>query len=177
MIDIIHIDKTLEPSYFSYDLHKSSREIIFHNTCGFISGPFQNLNSEDIDNDVSDMWRTMYKLTKSLSDQPGPRNIADRVKGKIDKFKQHMPILHTICNPGIRERHWESVRTVFLLHGHFSAMIVEKSQEVVLTFVFCNFFISVYIVDCIFSFSLSVCLLNYTAIITMIQSNQATATF
>lgn len=55
------------------------------------------------------MWRTMYKLTKSLGDQPGPRNIADRVKGKIDKFKQHMPILHTICNPGIRERHWEAV--------------------------------------------------------------------
>ena len=53
------------------------------------------------------MWRTMYKLTKTLGDQPGPRNVADRVKGKIDKFKQHLPILQTICNPGIRDRHWE----------------------------------------------------------------------
>ena len=79
------------------------------------AGSFQNLNSEDIDNDVSDMWRTMYKLTKSLGDQPGPRNIADRVKGKIDKFKQHMPILHTICNPGIRDRHWQSVSTITTL--------------------------------------------------------------
>ncbi len=58
------------------------------------------------------MWRTVYKLTKTLSDQPGPRNVADRVKGKIDKFKQHLPILHTICNPGIRERHWEQMSDI-----------------------------------------------------------------
>ncbi|KAH3867068.1 hypothetical protein DPMN_030193 [Dreissena polymorpha] len=60
------------------------------------------------------MWRTMYKLTKTFGDQAGPRRIADSVKGKIDKFKQHLPILHTICNPGIRDRHWEAVGVSFL---------------------------------------------------------------
>ena len=74
-------------------------------------GPFTSLNAEEIENEVGDMWRTMYKLTKSFGDQPGPRRIADSVKGKIDKFKQHLPILHTICNPGIRDRHWEAVST------------------------------------------------------------------
>ena len=58
------------------------------------------------------MWRTMYKLTKTLSDQPGPRTIADRCKIKIDKFKQHLPLLHTICNPGIRDRHWDQMSDV-----------------------------------------------------------------
>ena len=77
-----------------------------------LSGPFKNLNAEDIDNEVSEMWRTVYKLTKTLSDQPGPRNVADRVKGKIDKFKQHLPILHTICNPGIRDRHWDQMSDI-----------------------------------------------------------------
>uniref|UniRef100_H2ZME4 AAA+ ATPase domain-containing protein n=1 Tax=Ciona savignyi TaxID=51511 RepID=H2ZME4_CIOSA len=28
----------------------------------------------------------------------------------IDKFKQHLPILSTICNPGIKERHWDQVQ-------------------------------------------------------------------
>ena len=56
------------------------------------------------------MWRTMYKLTKSFSDAPGPRRIAESVRNKIDKFKQHLPILTTICNPGIKERHWTQVR-------------------------------------------------------------------
>lgn len=72
-------------------------------------GPFQDLNAEEIENDVGDMWRAMYKLTKTFNDQAGPRRIADNVRGKIDKFKQHLPILHTICNPGIRERHWQKV--------------------------------------------------------------------
>ena len=57
----------------------------------------------------------MYKLAKSLSDQ-GPRSVADRKKGQIDKFKQHLPLLHCICNPGIRDRHWEQVRHGYCRH-------------------------------------------------------------
>ncbi|KAK7111861.1 dynein axonemal heavy chain 3-like isoform X2 [Littorina saxatilis] len=74
---------------------------------GWINGPFKALNAEEIDQEVSDMWRTVYKLTKSFNDQQGPRRIAESVKSKIDKFKNHLPILHTICNPGIRDRHWD----------------------------------------------------------------------
>lgn len=70
------------------------------------------MNAEEIENDVGDMWRQMYKLTKTFNDQAGPRRIADNVRGKIDKFKQHLPILSTICNPGIRERHWQRVGLV-----------------------------------------------------------------
>lgn len=55
------------------------------------------------------MWRTMYKLAKSFSDLPGPRRVADSFKIKVDKFKQHLPILTTICNPGIKDRHWQEV--------------------------------------------------------------------
>ena len=80
---------------------------VFYSIC--YVGSFTNLNAEDIDTEVSDMWRVMYKLTKTLGEQPGPRNVADRMKGKIDKFKAHLPILHTICNPGIRDRHWDLV--------------------------------------------------------------------
>ncbi|XP_041362756.1 dynein heavy chain 3, axonemal-like isoform X2 [Gigantopelta aegis] len=78
----------------------------------WLNGPFVNLNAEEIDSEVSDMWRTMYKLTKVFNDQPGPRRIADSIKGKIDKFKVHLPILHTICNPGIRDRHWDSMSDI-----------------------------------------------------------------
>jgi len=56
------------------------------------------------------MFRTMYKLTKQFQDQPGPRNVADRLRIKIEKFRQHQPLLNVICNPGIRDRHWQQVR-------------------------------------------------------------------
>ncbi|XP_074648811.1 dynein axonemal heavy chain 3-like [Tubulanus polymorphus] len=78
----------------------------------WLNGPFTELNAEDIENEIGDMWRTMYKLTKTFGDQAGPRRIADSVKGKIDKFKQHMPILSVICNPGIRDRHWDTMSDI-----------------------------------------------------------------
>jgi dynein heavy chain len=81
-----------------------------------VTGPFKALNAEDIDQEVSDMWRTMYKLTKTFNDQPGPRRIAESIKAKIDKFKLHLPVLHTICNPGIRDRHWAAVSYGRLCH-------------------------------------------------------------
>jgi hypothetical protein len=65
--------------------------------------------------------KIMYKLTKTFNDQAGPRRIADNVRGKIDKFKQHVPILQTICNPGIRDRHWTRVN-ILLIKIRFSSL-------------------------------------------------------
>lgn len=84
----------------------------FHLNQSHSSGPFQDRNAEDIQNEVDTMFRTVYKLAKSFSDQPGPQRIANNVKGRIEKFKQHMPVLNTICNPGIRERHWQKVESL-----------------------------------------------------------------
>ncbi|KAF6029438.1 DNAH3 [Bugula neritina] len=75
-------------------------------------GPFQAMNAEDIDNDVNDMWRLMYKLNKTFSDIVGPRTVADKIRRKIEQFKAHLPLLHVICNPGIRDRHWERMSDI-----------------------------------------------------------------
>lgn len=55
------------------------------------------------------MWRTAYKLTKTLVDVPAPRRLAENLKMKIEKFKQHIPILSISCNPGMKDRHWQQV--------------------------------------------------------------------
>ncbi|MBN3303948.1 DYH3 protein, partial [Amia calva] len=78
----------------------------------WLNGPFLNLNAEEINEDIGNMWRTVYKLNKTFSNQPGPRRVADSVKIKIEKFKQHLPILSTICNPGIKDRHWEKINEI-----------------------------------------------------------------
>lgn len=75
----------------------------------FDTGPFLELNAEVVTEEVDTMFRTMYKLSRSFSDQPGPQRISNNVKGKIDKFKAHLPLLGIICNPGIRGRHWTRV--------------------------------------------------------------------
>ncbi|XP_077979573.1 dynein axonemal heavy chain 3-like isoform X2 [Glandiceps talaboti] len=78
----------------------------------WLNGAFTELNAEEVEEEVSNMWRTMYKLAKSFNDQAGPQRIANNVKGKIDKFKQHLPLLGVICNPGIRDRHWEQMSEI-----------------------------------------------------------------
>ena len=75
---------------------------------GDFSGPFLGLDSEAINEEVSTIWRTLYKLSKSIQDQ-GPQRVAVQMKSKVDKFKQFLPILTVICNPGLRDRHWKSV--------------------------------------------------------------------
>jgi len=79
--------------------------------CG-ATGPFQQLSAEAIEQECGEMSRALYKLSKAFSDQPAPRNVADRVRRQIEKFKANQALLNVICNPGIRDRHWKKVADV-----------------------------------------------------------------
>ena len=63
-----------------------------------------------MEEELGSMWRTMHKLSRTFADNPNPKRSAEITKSKLDKFKQHLPLLQTFCNPGIRDRHWKSVR-------------------------------------------------------------------
>ncbi|XP_062999548.1 dynein axonemal heavy chain 3 [Elgaria multicarinata webbii] len=88
----------------AYNFHIKSEE--------WMNGPLLHMNAEEITEEVSNMWRTMYKLTKTLVDQPGPKRLAENVKFKIDKFKQHLPVLSIACNRGMKDRHWEQISDI-----------------------------------------------------------------
>jgi dynein heavy chain len=75
----------------------------------WFDGPFLSLDAESISEELGNMWRIMYKLTKTFSDAPGPQKTAESLKGKMDKFKQYVPLLQCICNKGLRTRHWERI--------------------------------------------------------------------
>jgi hypothetical protein len=72
------------------------------------------MNAEQIAEEIGNMWRTTYKLTKTLIDVPAPKRLAENVKLKIEKFKQHIPILNIACNPGMKDRHWQQVLVLSL---------------------------------------------------------------
>uniref|UniRef100_UPI00398E73BF dynein axonemal heavy chain 3 isoform X1 n=2 Tax=Pristiophorus japonicus TaxID=55135 RepID=UPI00398E73BF len=78
----------------------------------WMTGSFQGLDAEEITNEVLNMWRTMYKLTKTFADISGPKRVAENAKVKIEKFKPHLPIIAIICNPGIKERHWKEISAI-----------------------------------------------------------------
>ena len=35
-----------------------------------------------------------------------------QVKGRVDEFKEHLPLLSALFNPGLRDRHWEKMTEI-----------------------------------------------------------------
>lgn len=67
------------------------------------------LDAEEIKDTVENMYKTLYKLSKTFFDVPGSKRVAETVRAKVDKFKHSLPVLQAICTPGIQERHWKDV--------------------------------------------------------------------
>lgn len=78
----------------------------------FVTGPFLHLNAIEVKDTVDNMWKNLYKLARTLQDYPGSKRVAEIVRGQVDDFKQYLPVLETICNPGMHERHWKEVITI-----------------------------------------------------------------
>ncbi|XP_062847578.1 dynein axonemal heavy chain 3 [Trichomycterus rosablanca] len=90
-----------------------STGLTFHSQSDlWMNGPFVQLNSEQISDELNSMYRLIYKLMKVFGDAAAPRRVADSFRLKIDKFRQHLPVLNTICNPGIKARHWERISSI-----------------------------------------------------------------
>ncbi|KAK9508782.1 hypothetical protein O3M35_006257 [Rhynocoris fuscipes] len=75
-------------------------------------GPFMGLDADSIKETVDNMWRVLYKLSKTFFNVPGSKRVAETVRGKVDKFREHIPVLQAICNPGLKDRHWAQISEV-----------------------------------------------------------------
>eukprot|EP00232_Nephroselmis_pyriformis_P004291 CAMPEP_0182904892 /NCGR_PEP_ID=MMETSP0034_2-20130328/32473_1 /TAXON_ID=156128 /ORGANISM="Nephroselmis pyriformis, Strain CCMP717" /LENGTH=1202 /DNA_ID=CAMNT_0025040141 /DNA_START=21 /DNA_END=3626 /DNA_ORIENTATION=+ len=73
--------------------------------------PMSRLDPEHIEAEVNGMYRAVYKACRYFEevDNPAPLKVAEVVKASIQKFQEHVPLLHALCNPGLRERHWKAI--------------------------------------------------------------------
>ncbi|XP_011298266.1 dynein heavy chain 7, axonemal-like [Fopius arisanus] len=88
---------------------------LFDATCEFLvkhekwtGSMIGSYDPEDIDNDVSTAYRTLYKLEKQLAEAE-PKDLAGIVRDKIEDFKDRVPVIMTLGNPGMKPRHWDQV--------------------------------------------------------------------
>lgn len=58
------------------------RTALEFDTCNrnWLQAPYHTLNPFDVEQQVSDMYKTMHKLTKTLAELPGPAKVAQKMK-------------------------------------------------------------------------------------------------
>ena len=59
-------------------------------------GPFKGLDTNIIQTQVETMYSTACQLSKTFNDSPAARRISETVRTKIEKFRTHLPVLHTL---------------------------------------------------------------------------------
>ncbi|KAJ1187209.1 hypothetical protein NDU88_003988 [Pleurodeles waltl] len=78
----------------------------------WMEGPYSAVNPDVVEQDVGNYWRTLYKLEKGFSEQPNALAIANNIKTKVESFKEHIPLIQVLCNPGLRDRHWDAMSEI-----------------------------------------------------------------
>jgi len=78
----------------------------------WINGPFMELQSDNIEKNVGNSWRTMLKLIKFFKSMDDKLKIATQIKEEIEDFKHYLPLIQSLRNPGVSDRHWEEISKV-----------------------------------------------------------------
>ncbi|XP_060067000.1 dynein axonemal heavy chain 7-like [Ylistrum balloti] len=99
------IINTLKPYLSLYEL-----TVDFNNKYKeWMDGPMSGVDPDEVEQDVGNFWRNLYKLEKQFDSVPSAKKIAHKVKAKVEEFREHMPLVNTLFNPGLRDRHWEQI--------------------------------------------------------------------
>ncbi|XP_056430455.1 dynein axonemal heavy chain 3-like [Hyla sarda] len=98
----------------------------------WMNGPLLQVNAEEVEGEVQNLWKTSYKLTKAFyhPDLHGPLKVATTIKTKLEKFKINMPLVTALCTPGIKPRHWHlmSAKVGFNIAPHEGTTLLEILQ-------------------------------------------------
>ncbi|XP_069555029.1 dynein axonemal heavy chain 7 [Brachyistius frenatus] len=89
-------------------LYETATDFLKHHE-QWLHGPISGVNPDKVEGDVGNYWRTIYKLEKGFSEVPSALSVATTVKAMVEDFKEHIPLVQVVCNPGLRKRHWEEM--------------------------------------------------------------------
>ena len=78
----------------------------------WMDGPMSKVVPDQVDADVNNYWRQLYKLERQFQNQPVARKMAAKLRTKVDEFKENLPLVSTLFNQGMRDRHWEQISEI-----------------------------------------------------------------
>ncbi|CAF0886975.1 unnamed protein product [Adineta steineri] len=75
-------------------------------------GPRSKVQPDVVEQDVGNYERQLFKLERQFNNSPQPRKMANRLRIQVGEFKEKMPLIQTLFNPGLRDRHWEQISAI-----------------------------------------------------------------
>ncbi|CAF0812566.1 unnamed protein product [Didymodactylos carnosus] len=78
----------------------------------WMEGPMKKVLPDQVEQDVGNYERQLFKLERQFANKPQPRKMANRLRVQVTEFKEKMPLIQTLFNPGLRDRHWEQIAAV-----------------------------------------------------------------
>ena len=83
----------------------------FHNSSNdWLNGDFKELDSAKIDEDVTEWWKTSYKLAKSLEEEfPGVSTCATHLREETTEFRKNLPVIQSLASKALQAWHWDLI--------------------------------------------------------------------
>ena len=68
----------------------------------------QSVDAQQVEESVIEWHKRMQRLSKSmpLAEQ---RQLADKLRGELEQWREYVPVVVAVCNPGMRGRHWDAL--------------------------------------------------------------------
>ena len=101
------VSKSFEPYHQLWTtLYKWSR-----NAKKWKSDSFKSLDPDLINEEVNEYGKTLVKILKhkTVKANIALSEVATKYKSEVESFKPLLPLISALRNPGMRERHWESL--------------------------------------------------------------------
>lgn len=74
----------------------------------WMEGAFQNLDPTVVEEHTLSWLGSLERLKRQIPDD-GPRNVARGLFEKLNEFKRHIPLIKSLRNKGLRDRHWKKI--------------------------------------------------------------------
>jgi dynein heavy chain, axonemal len=83
----------------------------FHNSKNdWLHGDFKELDGNKIEEDMSEWWKSSYKLAKLLEEEsPGAASCAQQLREHTTEFRKHLPVIQSLASKALKRRHWDAL--------------------------------------------------------------------
>lgn len=73
----------------------------------WMDNPLVNVDGESIERTVNEMYKIMQKSIRVFAEIEAVQSVGIEIKNQIDNFRPLIPLIQSVRNPGMRQRHWD----------------------------------------------------------------------